>query len=244
MDVAGRPGGPPRGRRTRRAGPRTPHLRRAAGRTRRYGCRRAAVAEVVGEQRGDVRLAGLLGFVQVEAVALDHAPRVSPKPGANCTVEGWLRVRSRTGDSSAWKAIAGPPRSRAIRVRTAARFPPAENPATPTPPRVDAELGVVLDHPEQRGIAVLGRGRIAVLGGQPVVDGDDDAADGPGVPAAERVVLGHAAQPEGAAVHDTPEHGEAGLRLNPRADSSGRGSHHRLPAPGGRPCGPARDRGR
>ena len=57
----------------------------------------------------------------------------------------------------------------------AARLPPALSPITAIRAGVDTELGrVVGDATDQRRVAVVGRGRVGVLGRQPVVDRDDD----------------------------------------------------------------------
>ena len=61
-------------------------------------------------------------------------------------------------------------------------------PAERDPRRVASERGGVAGHPAERRVAVLGRGREAVLGGEAVADGDDDAAGAVRELAAGRVV--------------------------------------------------------
>ena len=78
--------------------------------------------------------------------------------------------------SSAWNAIAGPPRSRAINVTAAVQRAARAAASDNQPVEVDAQLVGVGDRPEQCRVAVVGGGRERALGGEAIVDTHDDAA--------------------------------------------------------------------
>ena len=72
---------------------------------------------------------------------------------------------------------------------TAAMLPPAESPATMIGTSAPAIVGELRVHPFECRVRVVDRDRVAVLGGQPVVDEDDCAARPVGKLASERVEL-------------------------------------------------------
>ena len=105
-----------------------------------------------------------------EVVAATSAPRPGPSNAGvalNSVFDPVTRSSS-TGWCSSWNTNL-PATNRRAHAQAAAKAPPALLPATATRVAVDAQLRRVGGHPVQHGDRVVERGRVGMLGGQPVV---------------------------------------------------------------------------
>ena len=170
-----------------------PH--RDAGRPQRVGVGRPLVAQrVVLARSGSVPAAARRGPARSgEAYGsfADPGPRRgsrgrSRSPCPPCRAPARSRSRARTGtrrpcrprDRSAPAARSAGRRGRAPSgVTTAARLPPALSPITASRAASAPSSAACSTAHDGGGVAVLRRGRVRVLGRQPVVDRDDDGAD-------------------------------------------------------------------
>ena len=125
---------------------------------------------------------------------------------------------------SSWYASGYSARSRARSASAAASPPPALAPGDRDASRVDPEVDGVLRGPRERGVAVVERGRVGVLGREPVLDRHDGGVERVAPPGQARVLTQTAAEHVPAAVdpHDRRRIGGRGSRSGGRrVDANG-----------------------